>query len=167
VRTLLANLITITAGLATTGACAVELPQAIDAQGAVAALRVHAEGAQIYECKADAKGALVWGFREPVASLFLDGKTIGRHYVGPTWEIDGATIVGRAAGQAPGAGAKDIPLLKLEVTVRRGDSPQLKDVTLVQRLDTRGGALQGSCGRAGDLHAEPYAADYVFLRAAP
>ena len=39
---------------------------------------VHAEGAQVYECKADAAGKLAWQFREPVATLIVDGKTVGR-----------------------------------------------------------------------------------------
>jgi Protein of unknown function (DUF3455) len=44
---------------------------------------VHAEGAQIYECKMDAHNNLVWQFREPIATLMIDGKTVGRHYAGP------------------------------------------------------------------------------------
>jgi Protein of unknown function (DUF3455) len=45
-------------------------------------LTVHAEGAQIYECKVNS-GKLVWQFREPIAALIADGKTVGRHYAGP------------------------------------------------------------------------------------
>jgi hypothetical protein len=36
----------------------------------------------------------------------------------------------------------------------------------VQRINTNGGSFAGTCGQAGDLHAEPYSADYVFLRTA-
>jgi hypothetical protein len=28
----------------------------------------------------------VWTLREPIATLLLDGKTVGRHYAGPNWE---------------------------------------------------------------------------------
>jgi hypothetical protein len=35
---------------------------------------------------------------------------------------------------------------------------------LVLRLTTRGGVLKGACRTAGELRAEPYSADYVFLR---
>src|SRR6187549_3739098 len=68
-----------------------------------------------------ADGKPVWAFREPIATLLADGKTVGRHYAGPNWEhSDGSAVVGKAAGNAPGATQDDIPLLKLEVTSRRG-----------------------------------------------
>jgi len=82
---------------------------------------IHAEGAQIYECKADSGGKLVWQFREPIAALILDGKTVGRHYAGPNWELaDGSAVSAKMSARAPGTTAKDIPLLKLEVTSQRG-----------------------------------------------
>ncbi len=90
-------------------------------------------------------------------------KTVGRHYAGPTWEIDGSSIVGKGAGRAPGATAKDIPWLKLNVSDRHGDGP-LKEVVTVQRINTAGGNLEGACEKGGELRAEPYAADYLFLR---
>ncbi len=66
------------------------------------ALSVHAEGAQVYECKADAGGRLGWAFREPVAALINGGRTVGRHYAGPTWEItDGSLVQGRPRRQRP------------------------------------------------------------------
>jgi hypothetical protein len=145
------------------GAAAAELPEAIDAKGATVVLQVHAAGAQIYECKADPDGKPTWQFREPIASLFRDGKTIGRHYAGPSWEIEGSAIVGKAAGRAPGATAKDILWLKLDVVNSRGDGP-LKEVTTVQRINTAGGNLDGNCDKPGELRAEPYAADYIFLK---
>ena len=145
------------------GAVAADIPDAIAVKGESVVLQVHAAGAQIYECKADASGKMAWQFREPIASLFLDGKTVGRHYAGPSWEIQGSIVVGKAAGKAPGATAKDIPWLKLEVTDQHGDGP-LKGVTTVQRVATAGGNLEGSCDKAGDLRAEPYAADYIFLK---
>jgi hypothetical protein len=141
-----------------------QVPDAIAASGEAAVLTVHAEGAQIYECKADAGGKLVWQFREPVATLILEGKTIGRHYAGPTWEHnDGSALVAKAVGRAPGVAQRDIPWLKLEVTERRG-SGALSDVTTIQRINTQGGATDGSCERAGALLSMPYSADYVFLR---
>lgn len=142
---------------------AVEIPDAIAAKGEVVVTQLHAEGAQIYECKPDSAGQLTWQFREPIASLFLSGSTVGRHYAGPSWESGGSVVVGKVAGRAPGASAKDIPWLKLDVSDRRGDGP-LKDVTTVQRIDTKGGQMEGRCDKAGNFHSEPYAADYVFLR---
>jgi Protein of unknown function (DUF3455) len=144
-------------------ASAADLPDGIAAKGEAVVLQVHAVGAQIYECKADAGGRLAWQFREPIASLFRGGKTVGRHYAGPTWEIEGSSVVGKGAAHAPGATAKDIPWLKLDVADKRGDGP-LKDVTTVQRINTAGGNLEGGCEEAGNLRAEPYVAEYIFLK---
>ena len=125
---------------------------------------IHAEGAQVYECKAGADGKLAWAFREPIATLLLDGKTIGRHYAGPNWEhMDGSAVVAKAAGNALAPGAKDIPWLKLEVIASRG-SGALSGVTTVQRINTVGGRHDGACEKAGTFHSAPYAADYVFLK---
>jgi hypothetical protein len=140
------------------------MPDAIAAPGETVVLTLHAEGAQVYECKAGADGKLSWAFREPIATLLLDGKTVGRHYAGPNWEYsDGSAVVGKAVGNAPGATAKDIPWLKLEVTSHRG-SGVLSAVTTVQRINTQGGKLDGGCDGAGKLQSASYSADYVFLR---
>ena len=127
-------------------------------------LTAHAEGAQVYECKAGADGKLAFAFREPIATLIVDGKTVGRHYAGPNWEhSDGSAVTAKAAGNAPGATSDDIPWLKLEATANRG-SGALSNVTTVQRINTKGGKLEGPCEKAGTFKSAPYAADYVFLR---
>ena len=129
-------------------------------------LTVHAEGAQIYECKAGADGKSAWVFREPIATLLVDGKTVGRHYAGPNWEhSDGSAVVGKLAASVPGTAPEDIPWLKLDVISRRG-SGILAEVTTVQRTNTRGGKLEGPCEAAGTFRNVPYSADYVFLRKA-
>jgi hypothetical protein len=141
-----------------------QVPDAIAAPGEVAIVTIHAEGAQIYECKADSGGKLVWQFREPIATLMMDGKTVGRHFAGPGWELaDGSAVTGKMAGRAPGATAKDIPLLKLEVTSQRGTG-QLTGASSIQRINTKGGVAEGACEHAGAFLSVPYAADYVFLR---
>jgi hypothetical protein len=141
-----------------------QVPDALVAPGEVPMLTVHAEGAQIYECKADPAGRLTWQFREPIAALMVDGKTVGRHYTGPCWEFaDGDAVTGNVVARAPGASDKDIPLLRLEVTSRRG-AGQLSAASAVQRINTRGGAAGGSCERSGVMLSVPYSADYVFLR---
>jgi hypothetical protein len=140
------------------------LPDAIAAPGETTVLSVHAEGAQVYECKAGADGKLAWAFREPIATLLADGKTIGRHYAGPNWEHgDGSAVVGKVAGNAPGASADDIAWLKLQVVSSRG-SGALTGVTTVQRINTKGGKLEGPCEKAGSFKSAPYSAEYVFLR---
>jgi Protein of unknown function (DUF3455) len=159
-----ATLSTLVAIVAAAPAIAQQLPDAIAAKDETVVSKVHAEGAQIYECKADQTGKLVWVFREPIATLIRDGKTVGRHYAGPTWELaDGSAIVGKVAGRAPAPGTDDIPWLKLDVTEHRGKG-ELAGVTAVQRIDTQGGALEGPCETAGEFQSEPYAAEYVFLR---
>ena len=143
-----------------------KLPDAIAAPGETVVLTVHAEGAQVYDCKAGADGKLAWAFREPIASLLVDGKTIGRHYAGPNWEhIDGSAVVGKVAGNAPGATADDIAWLKLQVVSSRG-SGILTGVTTVQRINTKGGQLSGACEKAGTFKSAPYSAEYVFLKKA-
>ncbi len=152
------------AGLANGPAGAVDVPEAVAAPGETIVLQVHAEGAQIYECKPDPSGKTLWQFREPIATLLQDGKTVGRHFAGPSWEaIDGSKVTGKVAARAPGATPKDIPWLKLNVADEHGDGI-LKNVTTIQRLATQGGGFEGECATAGAFHAEPYAADYVFLR---
>ena len=57
-----------------------QVPPELAAPGEAAVAIIHAEGAQIYECNADKGGKVTWQFREPIATLLLNGKTIGRHY---------------------------------------------------------------------------------------
>jgi hypothetical protein len=141
-----------------------QTPEAIAVPGETLVATIHAEGAQIYECKADTAGKLAWQFREPIATLLTDGKTVGRHYAGPNWELsDGSRVAAKVAGRAPGATAKDIPLLKLEVTSQAG-SGTLTGVTTIQRLNTKGGAAEGACDTAGTFLNVPYSADYTFLK---
>jgi hypothetical protein len=141
-----------------------QIPDAVAAPNEAVVATVHAEGAQIYDCKAGADGMLVWQFREPIATLLIDGKTVGRHFAGPSWELaDGSAITGKVAGRAAGATSKDIPLLKLEAGSHRG-SGQLTGVTTIQRLNTKGGVVEGSCEAAGTFLSVPYSADYTFLK---
>jgi hypothetical protein len=140
-----------------------QVPAAIAAPDTIAVATFQAEGAQIYECKSGSDGKLGWAFREPIATLLLDGRTIGRHYAGPTWEdADGSAVVGKVAAHVPGASADDVAWLKLDVVSRRG-SGILANVDVVQRLNTKGGALHGACDKAGTLRSVAYSADYVFL----
>lgn len=141
------------------------VPAALAVPGAQPVATFQGVGAQIYECKA-VDGKLAWVLREPSAALIDNGKTVGRHYAGPTWEdVDGSKIVGNPVGKTPGAMADDVPLLKLDVVKHQGRG-MLSKVTNVQRLDTHGGALSGGCDKAGDFKSVAYSATYVFLRKA-
>jgi hypothetical protein len=157
-------LLLLSGSLVSAHAAETQLPDAVAAPAEAMVLTVHAEGAQVYECKAGTDGKPSWAFREPIATLMADGKTVGRHYAGPNWEhSDGSAVVGKAVGNAPGASANDIPWLKLEVISRRG-SGVLSSVTTVQRINTEGGKLEGACDKTGTTRSAPYSADYVFLR---
>ena len=148
-----------------------QVPSAIAVADGTAIVTLRAEGAQIYQCKPDSDGkslsqksALTWQFREPIATLILDGKSVGRHYAGPNWDyIDGSGVKGKVAASAPGATPNDISWLKLDVVDRRGDG-MLSNATTVQRINTRGGVALGPCENEGDYRSVPYSADYVFLR---
>jgi hypothetical protein len=156
--------VSVVAASVLTSAASAQVPDAIAAPGETVVATLHAEGAQVYECTAETDGKLVWQFREPIATLLLAGKTVGRHYAGPSWEhSDGSAVVGKVVARAPGATPMDIPWLKLEVTERRGNG-LLSGVTTVQRINTQGGAAEGACDKAGAYVSVRYAADYLFLR---
>src|SRR5262249_29955301 len=114
-------------------AVSAQVPPAIAAPGENAVVTLHAEGAQVYECKAGNDGNPAGACGAPIAPLILDGTPVGRHYAGPTWEhADGSAVVAKAAANVAGQTANDIPWLKLEVTAHRG-AGLLSDVTTVQR----------------------------------
>jgi hypothetical protein len=142
------------------------LPAAIAAPGETVVLTTHAVGMQYYDCKPGTDGKLVWTFIEPGATLTVDGKVVGKHGAGPTWDLlDGSSITAKAVANAPGATENDIPWLKLQVTAHKG-AGQLDGVTTVLRINTKGGVLKGVCDREKAGEGMPYAADYVFLRKA-
>ncbi|QUS42364.1 DUF3455 domain-containing protein [Tardiphaga alba] len=150
--------------IALSATASAQVPQSIAEPDATIVAIYHAEGTQIYECTADADKQLSWVFREPTASLFADGLTVGRHYAGPRWELsDGSIVAAKPVGRAPGKTAGDIQWLKLAVTVNRGDG-KLAHVDVIQRINTSGGVASGRCEEAGQLLNVPYSADYAFLR---
>ncbi|MFZ2101808.1 MAG: DUF3455 domain-containing protein [Oricola sp.] len=123
---------------------------------------VQAVGAQVYECVPETTGERNWQFREPIATLFVDGKTVGRHYGGPAWEMnDSSAVTGKVAARAAAATPQDVPLLKLDVSSSRGTG-LLSGVTAIQRINTRGGVAVGACDRVGAYLSVPYTADYAF-----
>lgn len=145
------------------GVARAETREGVVPAGAVTVLRVQAEGVQIYDCVA-ADGGAAWRFREPLATLMVGGKTVGRHYAGPWWALeDGSSVRGRVVESAAGESAADIPWLRLAVAGRSGDGA-LSGVTEVARVETRGGVVTGACGSVGALRLEPYSAVYLFLK---
>jgi hypothetical protein len=151
------------AALSATQASA-QVPVALAVPDAIAVATLHAEGAHIYECKPGSDSNPVWQFREPIAALVQEGKTVGRHYAGPNWEsMDGSAVRGIVAVAAPGATLDDIPWLSFDVTEHHGKGT-FSNVTTVQRLNTKVGMAQGPCQKSGTYRSVAYSADYVFLR---
>lgn len=134
-------------------------------------MTLHAEGAQVYECRSGANGTLAWQFREPIATLLEGGTTVGRHFAGPSWQLaeGGATLVGRVAERLPGAAPGAIPWLRLDITERRDSNhgSRLSSATAILRVNTVGGVAEGACPTAGAFRSVPYAADYMVLKPGP
>jgi hypothetical protein len=130
-----------------------------------------AKGVQIYECRAkkDDPAQFEWVFKAPEAELFdRDGKRIGKHYAGPTWESnDGSKVLGELKARADVEDRNAIPWLLLGVKRHEG---VFSKVTSIQRVDTVGGkAPAGGCESASAAKevSVPYTATYYFYVAKP
>jgi hypothetical protein len=131
------------------------------------AFALPAMGVQIYECKAGADGKFSWAFVAPEAELTdLQGKRVGKHYGGPSWELDdGSKTVGtvKQRSDAPVKGA--IPWLLLSAKAS-GKPGQFNSVTILQRVNTVGGVAPESAytaGNSGAMARVPYTADYYYF----
>ena len=137
------------------------LPAVIAAPGEQIIATFHAEGAQVYQCKADADGRLVWQAREPIATLLHNGETVGRHYAGPSWEhLDGSTVGAKVSAKAPGmseryslAPARSHPSARRWRVLRGHHGPAHQP-----RAEWHWGHVS-----ADTYQSVPYSADYVFL----
>jgi hypothetical protein len=149
-------------------------PDEIRVPGEIPGTVLHAEGAQIYECRPDAAHQLVWQAREPTATLMDGDKSVGRHYAALHWEAvdagtlmwehkDGSSVKAKIVAKAAGRGADDLPWLKFGVIKQSGDG-LFYGVSHVQRINTLGGMIRGACQPAGTYRSVPYSADYVFWR---
>ena len=132
-----------------------------------------AKGVQIYECQAkkDDPAKFEWAFKGPEADLFdRNGKKVGKHYAGPTWEAnDGSKVVGEFKARADAKDASVIPWLLLEAKKCDGKGI-FEKVRSIQRVDTVGGkAPAGGCDQtnAGKQLRVPYTATYYFYVAKP
>lgn len=139
--------------------------------GAKMVLRAAATGVQIYTCASKDNGSSAdasfeWTLKAPEADLFnAEGRMIGRHYAGPTWELmDGSEVVGqlKAKVAAPQPGAIAWLLLDAKSNAGHGLFAKVKSV---QRVDTRGGERPaGGCdaAHAGAESRVEYGATYYF-----
>jgi len=127
-------------------------------------LAAHAEGVQIYACRAGA-----WALVAPRATLYGEnGNKIADHFGGPTWQArDGSSVVGkRVDGVTVDPGA--IQWLLLSATPSAGsDGDRLAGTTHIQRINTVGGLAPAAadCVVEGQQVEIPYTADYVFWKA--
>jgi Protein of unknown function (DUF3455) len=125
-------------------------------------LKASAKGVQIYTCKPEG-----WVLKAPEAELFdEEGRKIGHHSGGPTWELaDGGAVIGEVKEKAPADGT--IPWLLLAKKSTRGEGA-FSRVTFIQRLETQGGKAPADGCDAGHQGAEvrvDYTASYSFYAA--
>jgi len=130
-------------------------------------LQVHAEGKQIYLCKAAADGQFAWTLKAPEAQLFdKNGKPFGKHFEGPSWEAnDGSLVTGKAVANVPSPDPGSIPWLLVTVINHGGDGV-LSRVTSIQRINTKGGQPPSEgcdSARVGTESRPGYSADYRFF----
>ena len=137
------------------------------------ALEVAAQGVQIYACTAnkDNPTQFEWTLKAPEAALYdRAGHKIGRHYAGPTWELnDGSKVVGEVTARADAPDAQAIPWLLLKAHATAGTG-KLSSVTSIQRVNTVGGqAPTGGCDQThgGNERHVAYTATYYFYVAKP
>jgi hypothetical protein len=134
--------------------------------GERAILQLHAEGAQVYVCKADGEQS-AWALKAPDAKLYdQDGNPFGKHFGGPSWRAnDSSQVTGKAVASVPSPEAGSIPWLLVTVVGRSGEGA-LSRVTSIQRINTKGGKAPASGCDSAHLGGEvrvPYSADYVFF----
>jgi len=128
-------------------------------------LRAHAQGDQIYTCQQNAY-TFSWGLKAPDAKLLDDsGRVIGRHFAGPTWQLnDGSQVVGRPVAKHDATEPNAVPWLDLAAVSTSGHG-QLEHVKTIKRVNTHGGQPPaGGCDQS-HLGAEvrvPYTAEYDF-----
>ncbi len=122
-------------------------------------LRAVGSGDQVYDC---VNGR--WTLKAPDAKLLnQDGSVIGRHFAGPTWQLnDGSWVKGTAVAKQVAPDATAVPWLLLESV---GGTGRLGTVRFIQRTATHGGnAPDGRCNESA-MRRVPYTATYSFYEA--
>jgi hypothetical protein len=126
-----------------------------------------ATGFQIYVCQPNADGKAAWTLKAPKAELFDEqGKSIGKHFGGPTWQLkDGSQLTGRMTAKIDASDPKAIPWLLVTVTGHSGNG-KLSGVTSIQRVNTVGGLAPSAAEctpQGGEVEFKSsYSADYYF-----
>jgi Protein of unknown function (DUF3455) len=145
-----------------------DVPDAIAVpEGLETVLFAHGAGSQIYTCQAGADGKFIWTLKAPEAELKdRKDKVIGQHFAGPTWKLkDGSEVTGKAVAHVDSLSEDSIPWLRVEV-VTNAKKGALANVTVIQRVHTRGGKPGNDpCDEAhkGAESKSSYSADYYFF----
>jgi hypothetical protein len=119
-------------------------------------LQAIGSGDQVYGC---VNGH--WALTAPDAKLLnQEGSVIGRHFAGPTWQLnDGSWVKGSVVAKQVAPDATAVPWLLLESV---GGTGKLGTVRFIQRTGTRGGnPPDRSCSQSAMLRV-PYTATYSF-----
>ena len=122
-------------------------------------LQAVGSGDQVYGC---VNGN--WALTAPDAKLLnQEGSVIGRHFAGPTWQLnDGSWVKAKAIAKQAAPDATAVPWLLLESV---GGTGRLETVRFIQRTGTRGGnAPDGGCSQ-GAVSRVSYTATYSFYEA--
>jgi hypothetical protein len=108
--------------------------------GQVQVMTVAAHGVQIHECRAQPGHPAAWAFVAPDADLFdADGRRIGHHGAGPTWQHeDGSGFAGAVRASVPSPDPTAIAWLLLSATPQAAPGA-FSRVAAVQRVNTVGG----------------------------
>lgn len=137
--------------------------------GAQVLLQAKGEGVQIYSCRGS-DGVFKWALEGPDARL-LDsaGRVIGRHFAGPTWQLqDGSRVQGELMASEPSPDAGSVAWLLLRAKAGTGTG-KLAAAGYVRRTETHGGAPdQAACRSSSDAGKQvrvPYSATYTFYSA--
>jgi hypothetical protein len=127
--------------------------------------KTQAEGVQIYVSTEEGG----WKWKAPLAFLFQDGKRVGYHYAGPSWEGSDGSKVRMDKSQKPAEAKapnpkKDIPWLRIKVKPAADIMGKFSPVTYILRLETEGGVAPAlKAPRAGMEVGIPYKATYYFF----
>ena len=168
------TLSSLAAALAAQSAALPAVPEKLrPSSGEVLSLEARARGVQVYKCdysKTDAT-RFDWVLTGPDAVL-IDGtgRTIGRHYAGPTWEsTDGSKVSAEAVARDDGPDAGSIPWLLLKARSTSGSGVFGRTTSIQRAFTLRGKPPAEACGpeRFGQEARMPYRATYFFYAARP
>jgi uncharacterized protein DUF3455 len=132
-------------------------------------VRAEAKGVQIYKSVEGKDGQLEWALEAPLADLFSrEGKPLGSHYEGPSWEATDGSKVTRdkepavKIAAAPNA-KEDIPWRLITVKAEGAKEGTFSNVVYIQRINTKGGKAPAKAPmRVGTKVGVDYRATYYF-----